>query len=244
MTTAYGYDLARVHHESFGDLAGAAASTVLSSLRRGGVGKGLVVDLGCGTGILARRLSDAGYDVLGVDYSADMLRIARSHAPRAKFLHSSIFDADLPPCVAVTAIGEVVNYAFDERAGVDRLGDLLHRVHTSLRPGGVVLFDVAGPGRHGPKKASEQFHDTEGWTMHVSTQEDPAGAVLTRDITLFFRTGTSYRRSDESHVLRLYKPPVVTGLLRETGFSARRLPGYGDLRFRGLACFLGRKRLG
>jgi SAM-dependent methyltransferase len=241
--TAYGYDLARVHHESFGDLAGAAAGTLLASLRRGGVGKGQVVDLGCGSGILARRLSDAGYDVLGIDYSADMLRIARSHAPRAKFLRSSIFDADLPSCAAVTAIGEVVNYAFDERAGVDRLRALFARVHGALRPGGVLLFDAAGPGRHGPKKATEQFHDTPGWTMHLRTEEDPAGTVLTRDITLFFRTGTSYRRSDESHVLHLYKAPVVTGLLQEAGFKVRRLRGYGELRFRGLPAFLARKPL-
>ena len=129
--TAYGYDLARVHHESFGDLAGAAAGTMLASLRRGGVGKGLVVDLGCGTGILARRLSDAGYDVLGVDYSADMLRIARSHAPRAKFLHSSIFDAELTKVLSGNFI-KVLSWYDNEWGFSKRMGDVTRLIGGKL----------------------------------------------------------------------------------------------------------------
>ncbi len=41
-----------------------------------------VVDLGCGTGELTRRLADAlpGSDVLGIDSSAEMLKSSRTHA--------------------------------------------------------------------------------------------------------------------------------------------------------------------
>jgi Methyltransferase domain len=73
--------LARIHHEAFGDLARGAAPAIVGHLRRAGLPRGLVVDLGCGSGILARHLVKSGYDVLGVDPSPEMLRIA-SHLRR------------------------------------------------------------------------------------------------------------------------------------------------------------------
>ena len=39
--------------------------------------KNLVLDLGCGTGTLTELLAEAGYDMIGVDNSCDMLNIAR-----------------------------------------------------------------------------------------------------------------------------------------------------------------------
>ena len=123
MTTAYGADLARAHHEGFGDLARQAAATLLSVLTEAGVERGLVVDLGSGSGILARIVADAGYRALGYDISEDMVRLAArtAPAPGATFVRSALLDADIPPCVAVTAVGEVLNYAFDPRTGFDQL---------------------------------------------------------------------------------------------------------------------------
>ncbi len=44
-----------------------------------GVKDGLVLDLGCGTGVMTRLLAARGYDMIGVDVSAEMLAIARSY---------------------------------------------------------------------------------------------------------------------------------------------------------------------
>src|SRR4051794_12076134 len=92
----YGPELAAAHHDGYGDVARAAAAVLRRELRDGA--NGLVVDLGCGTGILARVMTDAGFDVLGVDLSADMIAIAQEHAPAARFVVSSFVDVDLPPC--------------------------------------------------------------------------------------------------------------------------------------------------
>jgi 2-polyprenyl-3-methyl-5-hydroxy-6-metoxy-1,4-benzoquinol methylase len=78
----YGEDLAYVHDVAFTDLARNAARTVLKLLRERKIAGGLVVDLGCGSGVLAERLMRAGYDVLGVDVSGAMLRLARKRAPK------------------------------------------------------------------------------------------------------------------------------------------------------------------
>ncbi len=53
MTPSYGGDLARIHHAAFGDLAEQAAPRILSWLGAAGIRDGLVVDLGCGSGLWA-----------------------------------------------------------------------------------------------------------------------------------------------------------------------------------------------
>ncbi len=230
MTTAYGADLAWAHHEGFGDLARRAAGTLVDALRGAGLTRGLVVDLGSGSGILARILTDAGYDVVGVDISDDMVRLAARHAPRARFVRAPLLDFDIPPCVALTAIGEVLNYAFDPRTGRDHLAALFRRMSASLQPGGIVLFDVAGPGRAGPSGRRETFADADTWTIRAVAEEDADHTTLVRSIMLVTRDGDGYRRHDERHVLRLYRSDDVEEALRAAGFTDLRRPGrYGEL---------------
>jgi SAM-dependent methyltransferase len=51
---------------------------------------GLVADLGCGPGHIAAHLHRLGLSVLGVDQSAEMLAIGRTHYPEVRFALSSI----------------------------------------------------------------------------------------------------------------------------------------------------------
>lgn len=55
-----------------------------------------VLDLGCGTGVpTARQMVDAGFEVVGIDLSGGMVKLAREHVPGAKFHQMDI--ADLRP---------------------------------------------------------------------------------------------------------------------------------------------------
>lgn len=49
---------------------------LLSVLKEYGIHSGVICDLGCGTGKMTRLLAQAGYDMIGVDLSEDMLAIA------------------------------------------------------------------------------------------------------------------------------------------------------------------------
>jgi SAM-dependent methyltransferase len=213
----YGPDQALIHHENFGKLAKIAGEDLLSVLADAGLSTGTVIDLGCGSGILARIVSDAGYDVIGVDISPAMIELARKNAPRASFHVGSLLDLELPAAVAVTGIGEALNYATDPRAGLKELERLARRVHDALAPGGVFLFDIATPGREGG--ARQQFHDRDDWTLYMRAEE--TGPQSDRYITIFRKDSDGcYVRTDEHHVLRLYVPDEVAGLLRQAGLEA------------------------
>jgi SAM-dependent methyltransferase len=222
----YGADLAAVHHESFGDVARAAAETLV---RRLGDRRGLVVDLGCGSGILAELLLRRGFDVLGVDVSEEMLAIAGRQAPGARFVRASLWEVELPACVAVVAIGETVGYAAASAARPPQLDALLARAHDALEPGGVLLFDVTTSGRAGVDGHRQVFHDRDGWSLFMRADEH--GDRETRRIVLFRRHGDAYRRSDEEHVVQLFDPRAVESAMASAGFSPQRLGGYHDLPF-------------
>jgi SAM-dependent methyltransferase len=216
----YGSDLAHVHDVAFGGWARDAAPFVLARLREAGIEDGRVVDLGCGSGIWAAELVDAGYEVVGVDASADMLALARERAPGATFVEASLQDIELPPCGAITAIGECVNYG-----GPPSLEPLFRRAWQALEPGGLLVFDAAAPGRE-PEGRRRARHEGDGWVMRVDFAEDRAARTLTRRIRLV-RNG---RAGEEEHVLRLYEPDDVLEWLEASGFDVTRHPAYGAAR--------------
>ncbi len=92
----YGEDLAYVHDVGFGGYALGAAPGILNILARGGIHEGLVVDLGCGSGLWAKELTDAGYDVLGIDVPEAMVGISRGRVPEAGFRVGSLFEVEIP----------------------------------------------------------------------------------------------------------------------------------------------------
>src|SRR4051794_10501643 len=163
----YPADLARIHDESFTDFSRAAAAELLRRLPAAG----LVVELGCGSGNASQILSEAGYDVLGIDISDAMLAIARTRAPLADFRQGSLWDAEIPDCVAVAAIGEVLNYTVDATAGEQRLPELFARVYDGLRPGGLFMFDFATPGRGTLRTGGPTILDGDGWHIEADTAE-------------------------------------------------------------------------
>jgi len=101
------------------------------------IGEGRVLDAGCGPGVYTDRLSEAGYEIYGVDASEGMIALARAkHFKNAKFFVGSVddlkfqdtfFDAIL--CIGVLEYLKDVEKAIKEAARV-------------IRPGGIAIFTV------------------------------------------------------------------------------------------------------
>jgi 2-polyprenyl-3-methyl-5-hydroxy-6-metoxy-1,4-benzoquinol methylase len=90
MGGAYREDLAYIHDAGFGAPAREAAALLLEELRRQSIRRGLVIDLGCGGGILAEQLAAGGFDVLGIDISEAQIALAQQRVPAGEFRVGSL----------------------------------------------------------------------------------------------------------------------------------------------------------
>jgi SAM-dependent methyltransferase len=229
----YGPEQARIHDERFGDLAADAARLVLDRLRAAGLTAGRVTDLGCGSGILVGRMLDAGYEVTGVDLSAAMVDLARAAVTDGDFRVASALDAQLRRSVALTATGEVLQYATDPRAGLDALAAVAGRVFAALEAGGVFVLDLSTPGRNLGLDVRHVFHDHDGWMLGMHAVETPATggepARLDRRIVILVREDDGrYRRVDEHHVLVLFDREDVVRVLEDAGFAVETRAAYTE----------------
>jgi SAM-dependent methyltransferase len=224
-TTMNGYrsDLAYIHDAGFGDFARQAVPGLLGILQRAGIRSGLILDLGCGSGIWAAELTRRGYSVVGIEISRSMIALARKRAPAARFINASFLSAKLPPCGAVTAIGECLNYTFDGRDSRREPARFFRRVYEALLPGGVFIFDIAEPGQ-----ALRRAH-AQGKDWAILFEAEPARDLLIRRMTSFRQVGKLYRRSQETHRLCLYRSSDIAAELRSAGFAVRVMRAYGRM---------------
>jgi SAM-dependent methyltransferase len=232
MALLYGEDLAYIHHHGFTQSLREATPHLLALLKQHGLASGTVVDLGCGTGVWARGLTDAGYDVLGVDDSKAMLAIARKEAPRARFKQASLFEASIPPCVAVTSFGECLNYdpgrgkALERQKAIEKLA---RQVFKQLQPGGLFVFDVHLRTKAPEVRRRQSEHFGEGWAIYHESEINPLGIRLLRSIVFFRKVGGKYRDGNTQHFLHLFDAARLTAILERAGFRVETMQSYGDV---------------
>jgi SAM-dependent methyltransferase len=171
-----------------------------------------------------------------------MVEIARRRAPEAEFRVGSLFEVGIPPCVAVTAVSEVLNYLFDAENEERGPGRLFRRVHDALDPGGLFVFDALGPGQVPPGDRKRSFRVGEDWAVLNELEEDAGRGRMERRIVSFRKLGELYRRDEEVHRVRLYDPPQLSAELERAGFLVRTMESYGDLALEeGHTAFVARK---
>lgn len=239
--SGYQEDLAYIHDVGYGEFARKSAPGLLGIFGQKGIKEGLVIDLGCGSGIWAAALTEAGYDVLGIDISQAMIDLAKKKAPKAEFQVASFLKANLPKCEAITSISECLNYQFDEHDRAE-LGSLFNRIYEALKPGGVFIFDIGEPGYLRGANPQNSYSEGKDWAILLEKKEDKGTNMLTRKITIFRQVGELYRRSEEIHYAQLYKGSEIAKQLRKIGFRVRIIRSYGELKFRkALVGFIGTK---
>jgi SAM-dependent methyltransferase len=133
MTPFYNRDLAYIQAAAFGKLAQSAAPEIIRRLESASVQIRRVVDGGCGAGPLTAALANAGFQVTGIDTSAELLSIARTAVSKAHFLHRSVYKVQIPSCEAIVALGETLTY-HEEPASADSLVESFFRRASEFCP--------------------------------------------------------------------------------------------------------------
>jgi SAM-dependent methyltransferase len=225
-TPYYRPDLAMVHHLGFGFRADDCAPGILRLLEPVRERAGLVVELGCGSGLLTRYLVDAGHRVIATDASPAMLEIAQTYARGAADIRRlTLPDDPIPTADAIISVGHVLSYLPDS----DAIVRALVAAAVALSPGGVLAIDLCDL----TWGSARRDWYTRGWIADdwglVTEVSLPEPDRFVRQMAVFSRNEDgSWRRDDERHDNILVDTSHVPKLLEANGVRASVQPSFGS----------------
>lgn len=176
-------------------------------------------DVGCGNGYFTRAFARAGYDVVGVDLSPEMLsravELSLKEGIRLEFLQGDIAKLKLNgKRDFITAINDCINYV-----PKDKLLPAFKRVNANLKSGGAFIFDISTEYKLKEVIGNNLFAEDRGDYTYVWFNE-LKGDRVDMDITLFTRRGDGlYDRLDEAQTQYIHSQTEVCRALEEAGFS-------------------------
>lgn len=188
--------------------------------------EGPVLDLCCGFGRHTLALRELGFDVLGLDLSAELLQHARS-LPGADRIASRLVRGDarvLPladgSCGAIVLLFSSFGYFGD--VGDQRVLDEVRRV---LRPCGRLVLDLMNPER--VRAALVPYSRTErpDWLLEERRRLEEGGRRVVKDVKLTRAAGEVRTWRED---VRLYSPQEIEALLAYAGIELARIDGDFD----------------
>jgi transcriptional regulator with XRE-family HTH domain len=198
-----------------------------------GIRGGLLLELGCGTGNMTRRLADKGYDMIGIDSSAEMLALAREKNIKEKdrilYLCQDMREFELYGTVAaVISVCDSINYIIEE----EDLLKVFRLVNNYLDPGGVFIFDLDTQYEYeeilGDKTIAESRSEGSFIWENTYYEEEMINEVK---LTLFFPKEQNYDKQEsgektflfckqeEIHYRRAYPLSNIRRLIQEAGLE-------------------------
>ena len=201
---------------------------LIGLLREYGIRDGTVLELGCGTGTMPRLLRREGYDMIGVDSSAEMLELAAEaeltpqseSAPDVDILYLFKDMRELELCGSVRAAVSVcdsLNYLLKEQD----LLETFRRVRQYLEPGGIFIFDMNTLYKYRELLGEATIAENrEEGSFIWENYFDAESGINEYDLTLFVREKDGlYRKYEETHFQRAYELHTVKDLLEKAGFT-------------------------
>lgn len=195
---------------------------IIEALVQDGIKDGLVLELGCGTGTVTEMLADAGYDMIGIDNSEEML--AEAMEKRAGSGHDILYllqdmqDFELYGTVrAVVSVCDSMNYVTEP----EDLEYVFALVNNYLDPGGLFIFDM-----NTVYKYQEMIGDStiaenreEGSFIWENTYDEESG-INEYALTLFLPDADGrYEKVEEVHYQRAYPLEQIKTLLQSSGLK-------------------------
>lgn len=179
---------------------------------------GKVLELGCGTGKMTRRLSKAGYQMTAIDNSVEMLEIAgNSGEEKILYVLQDMVSLELPEKMdAVISICDCINYILEP---LD-LQEVFCRTKRYLKEQGVFMFDMNSHFKYKQILSQNTFaEDREDasfiWDNFYVEEE----RINEYQLSLFIRNEAgTYDKFEEVHFQRAYDEKVISEMLLKAGF--------------------------
>ena len=195
-------------------------------LKEYGISDGLVLDLGCGTGSMTELLAGAGYDMIGVDASEEMLELA--YEKRAESGHDILYllqdmrEFELYGTVrAIISVCDSLNYITEE----EDLLQVFRLVWNYLDPDGVFFFDMNTIYKYSKMLGETTIAENrEEGSFIWENYYDPEEQLNQYDLTLYIRDEDDrYTRFEETHIQKAYALERVLELLQQAGMKAEQI---------------------
>lgn len=198
---------------------------VQAELNGHGITNGILADLGCGTGDLTLMLTQAGYDVIGIDRSEEMLSVLREKAEelgltgKLLLLQQDLLKLDLYGTIRA-AVSTFDTYS--HIGPLDRFEQAIRNAAYFMEKGGVFLFDLNTPYKHQHILAGQTFDiEAEDALCHWTNRYDEASGRVDISIDITYRdTGEHFKESFSEYS---YPLETVAMLLERYGFSVARI---------------------
>ena len=197
-------------------------------LSQNGVGSGILLDLGCGTGTMSLLMDDYGYEVIGADSSEEMLSEAlkKTAGRNILLLNQPMEELDLYGTVdCAISVLDSVNHL----EGREAVKEAFSKVSLFMNPGGVFAFDMNTVYKHREILADNDFVIESGdvfcaW-QNTLYEDDSV------DITLNFfeKDADRYIRHTDSFSEFAYEISEVRSMLEDAGFDI--IGVYDDMSF-------------
>ena len=191
---------------------------ICDKLKSHGINDGLVCDLGSGTGEMAVRLKEKGYDMIGIDNSESMLAIARSKEDSTDILYllQDMRKMELYGTVrAIVSVCDSINYITD----FDDLVHVFTLCNNYLDPEGLLIFDFNTRFKYEEVIGDDTIAETrEDASFIWENTFDPDTSLNEYDITFFTKEESGlYRRFTETHIQRGYTLSEIKDALKKAG---------------------------
>lgn len=199
---------------------------IIQILSAYGIRDGLVLDLGCGTGSMTELLAGAGYDMIGVDASEEMLELA--YEKRAESGHDILYllqdmrEFELYGTVrAIVSVCDSLNYITEE----EELLHVFRLVRNYLDPDGVFFFDMNTIYKYSKMLGETTIAENrEEGSFIWENYYDPEEQLNQYDLTLYIRDEDDrYTRFEETHIQKAYALERVLELLQQAGMKAEQI---------------------
>jgi len=188
-------------------------------LKEQGVKDGLVLELGCGTGKVTRRLKACGYDMIGLDISEEMLEMAQNRENDGiLYLHQDMCEFELYGTVAaVVSVCDTMNYITEP----EDLIEVFRLVNNYLDPGGCFIFDLKTRHYYRTVLAENVFAENrEDCSLIWENYYDEENSLNEYDLTIYAETSDGlYQRFEETHCQRAWGLEEIKNIINEAGME-------------------------